>query len=96
MTASSPITITNTGTEYEATRDGMSLGFLKYAHREGYIDAYQTLVDPALRGHGIAGQLVQALVDDAIADQVRILPTCSYVDHWLRERPEIEVQVRAQ
>lgn len=37
-----------------------------------------TFVDPSLRGQGVAGQLVKAVVDKARADHKQILPLCSY------------------
>lgn len=37
-----------------------------------------TFVDPNYRGQRIAQQLIQAVVDLAIAEQKTILPVCSY------------------
>lgn len=50
--------------------------------------ADRTEVPPALRGHGIAAQLVERLVDDARAGGYRILPTCSYIQAQFRRHPE--------
>lgn len=94
MSIPAPTTIINTGTEFEATRDGLSLGFLKYAIHDDHVDAYSTQVDPATRGQGIAGQLVEALAEYAIDMGFKIKPTCSYVDGWLTKHPELDTNLR--
>lgn len=47
-----------------------------------------TGVPPQLEGRGIASKLVQAAVDHAKANGLRIAPWCSYVDAWMRRHPE--------
>lgn len=42
----------------------------------------------ALRGTGAAGQLMAAVVEDARAKQMRIVPQCGYAAAWLRRHPE--------
>ena len=39
---------------------------------------------PALRGSGAAGQLMQAIVDWANAEDLELVPVCSYAVHWLQ------------
>lgn len=94
MSASAPITITNTGTEFEATRDGLSLGFLQYAIYADHVDAVETQVDPAMRGQGIGAQLVAALAEYATEMGFKIKPTCWYVDQWLTEHPDLDATLR--
>lgn len=94
MSTNAPVTITNTGSAYEATRDGLSVGFLRYVSTPVYVDAVSTQVDPATRGQGIAGLLVQALVDDALAQGTKIKPTCSYVERWLDKHPDLDATLR--
>ena len=50
--------------------------------------ADHTYVPPALRGKGIAMQLVEALVADARAQGFTIEPRCSYVEAAFRRHPE--------
>lgn len=50
--------------------------------------ADHTYVPPALRGQGIAMQLVEALVADARAQGFTIEPRCSYVEAAFRRHPE--------
>ena len=47
---------------------------------EHKIIANHTWVDDALRGHGGARQLLDVLVEFARQKQLKIVPTCSYVD----------------
>ena len=41
--------------------------------------ADHTFVDPSLRGQGVAGKLLDALVKDMADQNKKIKPTCSYV-----------------
>jgi predicted GNAT family acetyltransferase len=50
--------------------------------------ADHTFVPPALRGQGLAMQLVEALVADARAQGFVIEPRCSYVEAAFRRHPE--------
>lgn len=50
--------------------------------------ADHTFVPPEARGLGIAGALVQALIDDARAQGFRVVPQCSYVDAAFRRHKE--------
>lgn len=61
--------------------EGKELGYLKYTElsNKKVLTADSTFVDPSLRGHGIAKQLVDHLVDYAEEKEYKILPVCSYV-----------------
>ena len=54
----------------------------------GVLDYYHTFVPPEDRGRGIADRLMQAAVDHARSQNLRIIPSCSYVAAWLRRHPE--------
>ncbi len=47
-----------------------------------------TGVPPALRGRGIAAQLVQAALDHARAMQLKVRPDCSYAEAYMQRHPE--------
>lgn len=47
-----------------------------------------TVVDPALRGQGIAGHLMEEVVQYALDHNVKIYPTCSYAVDWFEKYPE--------
>jgi uncharacterized protein len=47
-----------------------------------------TEVHPSLGGRGIAGALVQALLDHARAHALKVLPLCSFAAAYMRRHPE--------
>lgn len=47
-----------------------------------------TEVPPALEGRGIAAALVQATLDWARAEGLRVRPLCSYVAAYMRRHPD--------
>lgn len=69
------------GGEYRACgEDGESCGELTWVNRgENVRVANHTYVPNALRGQGVAGQLVDRLIADAREQGFKIEPTCSYV-----------------
>lgn len=62
---------------------------LTYTHRDpGLISADHTGAPEALRGTGAAAALVDALIADARANGVRIIPLCPYVRARYEKHPE--------
>jgi predicted GNAT family acetyltransferase len=61
-------------------KEGKRLGEITYVPAgEGKINANHTYVSEELRGGGVAGQLLSALVNYARDNNLKIIPTCSYV-----------------
>ena len=61
-------------------RDGVRVAEMTYGHMEDQrVVVDHTLVDPALRGQGVARVLLDAAVAWARKSGVRIVPACSYV-----------------
>lgn len=74
--------------EYLARVSGSDArGKLTWVKRGGSRVADHTLVPPALRGQGIAMELVEALVADAREQGFKIVPACSYVAAKFDENP---------
>lgn len=77
--------------EYIASIPGHSgAAKLTWTQRGDVRHAEHTFVPPDLRGGGVAGQLVDALVADARSQGFRISPDCSYVEAAFRRHPEWE------
>ena len=58
--------------------------YLEYERRgEGTIDLVHTIVPPHLEGKGIASDLVKTAFEYAKSNNVRVVPSCSYVRSWL-------------
>ncbi|MFC7302506.1 GNAT family N-acetyltransferase [Cognatiluteimonas weifangensis] len=63
---------------------------LEYDPVEGGLDLTHTLVPDAIGGRGVAGQLVRAALEFARAQGLRVRPSCSYVEAWMRRHPEYD------
>jgi predicted GNAT family acetyltransferase len=71
-------------------RDGVRLGELVYARSgEGTVNVEHTEVDAALRGQGVARQLLDALVGWARATGTRVQATCPYARAQFRKDASI-------
>lgn len=49
---------------------------------------FHTFVSDEYSGQGLASQLVQEVVEHAVAEGYGIVPVCPYVAAWLRKHPE--------
>ncbi|MFA6218879.1 MAG: GNAT family N-acetyltransferase [Erythrobacter sp.] len=61
---------------------------LTWFERDGVRHANRTYVPDAMRGKGVAGRLVDALIADAREQGFRIVPECSYVAAAFERHPE--------
>lgn len=63
------------------TEDGIQAGKLRYRYvNEQKIDVFSTRVEEAFQGKGIAGGLYNALIAFAEQQQLKIKPSCSYIE----------------
>lgn len=75
--------------EYHAAVEGSkAIGKLTYKRTGNVMAADHTIVPTEIGGRGIAGRLVEALVDDARANGWKIRPECSYVVAAFQRHPE--------
>ena len=72
---------------FEATVDGHA-GRLDYAITGDVMTIAHTEVDPPLEGRGVAGALVQAALDHARANRLRVRPRCAYAASYMDRHPE--------
>ena len=70
-------------------RIGAEEAFLGYARRGDVLDLQHTWTPPALRGRDVAARLTAAAFAYARAGDLKILPTCSYVRHYVADHPEL-------
>ncbi|MEO5800690.1 MAG: GNAT family N-acetyltransferase [Gemmatimonadales bacterium] len=62
----------------------------KLLYREagpGVLEYWHTEVDPGLRGQGVADQLAQAAFDYARGASLKVIPSCPFVQTWLKRHP---------
>jgi len=70
--------------------DGTVAGFSEY-HRRGESSTYSfthTEVDDAFEGQGVGGQLARGVMDFARENDVKILPSCTFIRAYMREHEE--------
>lgn len=63
-------------------------GILDYTLEAGVMDIHHTYVPVELRGKNVAGQLAKAAFDFARAEELKVLPSCSYIAVYAQRNPE--------
>lgn len=63
----------------EALDDDKIIGLCQYKINGHVLDVYHTEVDKSYGGQGLAGKLLDQVVDFARKENKKIYPTCSYV-----------------
>lgn len=74
---------------YEIDLNGQ-LAVAEYVTENGRMVLTHTFVPPELRGRGLAEKLVRRALDDARAQNVKVIPACSYVDVFIRRHREYQ------
>lgn len=82
-----PVTDNVERRRFELTEQGMT-AFADYSVEDGAVVIPHVETPPALRGGGVAGRLMQGVVDHVRARRLKIVPVCSYAAAWLRRHPE--------
>ena len=58
------------------------------------LNYYKTYVPNELRGKGIAGKIVEAALNYARENNLKIIPSCSYVDTFIERNKNFEDLVK--
>jgi predicted GNAT family acetyltransferase len=74
---------------FVATLEGGG-GEVTYRLNGDVMTILHTEVDPSLEGQGVAGRLVQAALDHARANRLRVDPVCGYASKYMQRHPEAE------
>ncbi len=53
---------------------------------ENVLQLTHTYVSEDLRGQGIANRLAEHVMEFALANNLKIIPVCSYIKKWLRNK----------
>jgi len=64
------------------------VAFANYRRQPGRLVITHVETPPALRGAGHASRLMQGVAEMARAEQVKVLPLCSYARAWMQRHPE--------
>lgn len=75
--------------QYQLALDGKVAAHIAYCMRgEGTIDLVHTEVEPEHEGKGLASRIAKFALDDARARGLKVIPSCSYIDGWVKKHPE--------
>lgn len=73
---------------YEAHLDGELAGFVEYNLIDGGILFTHTEVLPAFEGKGVGSALARHALDDARAQQWKVVPVCQFIAGMIRKHRE--------
>lgn len=79
---------------YELRLDGRLVGLAAYRRSDGRISFTHTEVDESCEGRGFGSRLAAAALDDARRQNLRVLPLCPFVAHYVETHPEYQDLVR--
>ncbi len=74
---------------FEAEAEGQ-VATLEYELSDGVIEFTHTIVPPEIEGRGIGNKLAHAALKHAQAEQLAIIPACSFVAAYVRRHPEYQ------
>jgi len=75
----------------EYVEDGAVLGVVDFPALDGEtVDICHTHVDPSLRGRGIAGRMMEKVVECLRQSGRKAYPTCAYAVRWFDDHPECD------
>ncbi len=57
--------------------------------KDNIISIDHTRVDETFQGHGLAGKLMNAMLDYADLNNLKIVPVCEYAKATFKKRPEV-------
>jgi len=64
--------------------------YVEYTMTGNEINLHHTFTDPALRGKGLAAQVVRAALEFAKENNLKVIPTCSYVQAFIAKNKEYQ------
>ena len=62
--------------------------YVEYSMIGNDINLYHTYTNPALRGKGLAALVVKAALEFAKGNNLKVVPTCSYVQSFIAKNNE--------
>lgn len=68
--------------------DGDDVAVLVYEEDERDVALLHTVVPPSMAGRGVGGRLAEAAVGWARAQDLEVVPVCTFVQSWLARHPE--------
>jgi len=63
-------------------------GYTEYSVADGVMTMPHTLTRPSFEGQGVASAVVEAALDHARSEGLRVDPLCWFVAGWIERHPE--------
>lgn len=73
--------------QFELVEEG-HLALASYRRHAHSVEIPHVEADPALRGKGTSGRLMEGIVALARQEGITITPSCSFAKHWFATHPE--------
>ena len=73
---------------YEISVDGTRIGIAEYRDFGDVLEFHHTVIDRDWRGQGMGARLVGAALADVQRSGRVVIPTCWYVEQYIREHPD--------
>jgi uncharacterized protein len=75
---------------YEIRLDGALAGFAEYERDTGRIVFTHTEIDPAFEGQGVGSTLARAVLDEARAAGLAVVPRCPFIRAYIDRHAEYQ------
>ncbi|WP_028829679.1 GNAT family N-acetyltransferase [Proteocatella sphenisci] len=76
---------------YFEDENGKLLAELTYKDvNSNTVNINRTFVDPSVGGQGVAGKLMQTMVDQLVKENKTAVPSCSYAAKWFEKNKKYE------
>ncbi|MDR2928634.1 MAG: N-acetyltransferase [Cytophagaceae bacterium] len=72
---------------FEVELDGC-MAYAEYIPTGNALNIIHTIVPPPIEGRGVASALISHAFEHAHGNCSKIIPTCSYVQAWIKRHPE--------
>ncbi len=69
---------------------GVEVGYCQFYEQDGKWVINHTVVDPSMKGQGVARKLLDAVLEQARLQNKKIVAECSYVAHVFDKVPELK------
>ena len=79
--------------QYELRDGDLTIGFAKYRERPDTITFTHTVVDSAYEGRGLGSRIARHVLDEAMENNLRIVPECPFIAAFLRQHHDYDANV---
>lgn len=79
--------------EFELLDGDVRIGYAKYERADSTVVFTHTVVDSGYEGMGLGSRLARHVLDDAVANGLRIVPVCSFISAYLGRHHEYDTHV---